>query len=463
VPPSRATPVRLAQHPLPKRSFSTTHGKVPTPTWSTTVVVISVQRKISNKVPRQDWLVPGNWKDFPPTGNFLDQDDYISGALEVSSGHPVSRLGKTSQDIGGDFRVKKREHEASSSLGDAPMHFSEWHDWGNPYHADPMADGITHTFHRPRCVKGQVTQSSFWADSGENGAVPSSFLSLDGYGTTAISKIIPTTPLFDAATQLGELREGFPRHNVHTWRDRTAVARNAGNNYLAYQFGWAPLISEMRSFFKTVRDFDEIKKKYEEGSGKLLRRRYDWVPTFDFYQSSDTGYSGYLPTGSDGALMRPDHVGRMTRVRRYKQRRWLEACFTYHLPKQGTWQRELALVNHAFGVIPSPETVWELTPWSWAIDWFTNTGDIMKNLHGFLTDGLVMPYAYIMEETSVSWEYSLTGVAYKSYAGMQTFTQSFSETVKQRRAATPFGFGFDLSTLNERQLAIVAALGLGKT
>jgi hypothetical protein len=114
-------------------------------------------------------------------------------------------------------------------------------------------------------------------------------------------------------------------------------------------------------------------------------------------------------------------------------------------------------------VIPSPETVWELTPWSWAIDWFTNTGDIMKNVHGFLTDGLVMPYAYIMEESSIEREYTLTGVAYRSYPGMQSFRQSFKETIKQRHTATPFGFGFDLSTLNSRQVAIATALGLSKT
>jgi len=33
---------------------------------------------------------------------------------------------------------------------------------------------------------------------------------------------------------------------------------------------------------------------------------------------------------------------------------------------------------------------------------------------------------------------------------------------KLRRKATPFGFGYDLSTLNKAQTAIVAALALSK-
>lgn len=406
------------------------------------------------------WLVPGDWYDYPtPTFHSVDEDDFIEGDLQISSGHPVSRLGERGKDIGGDFRVRKRHHESHSSLGDSPMHFSE--EGGTPYHTDPMAHGITHHYYRPRAIKSSVTEGSFWPSPSESGASPSSFLTLDGKGTTAISRIIPTSPLFDAATQLGELREGYSRPKVESWQGRTAYARTAGSNYLATQFGWIPLISEMKSFFHSATKFKQICEQYEKNSGKLLHRRYDFPDEFEITHSEDTGISGYLPSpGLSGALFRPDHIGMMSRTRREKRRTWLEAVFTYYLPPLGTWQRELSLYNHAFGVIPSPETVWELTPWSWAIDWFTNTGDIMKNLHGFLTDGLVMPYAYIMEETSVLWEYSLTGVAYRSYPGMQSFTQRFEETFKQRHAATPFGFGVDMTGLNARQVAILAALGL---
>jgi hypothetical protein len=323
-----------------------------------------------------------------------------------------------------------------------------------------MAPGITHHYYRPRARNAAVTDEHFWPGDAE-GPEASSFLQLDALGTTAISKIIPTSPLFDMATQLGELREGIPRHNIASWKNRTEIARNAGNNYLAYQFGWLPLISEIRSFLHSANNFERICKQYEKNSGKLIRRRYDWPLEHDVATGE---FLHHLPEPSlSAALFRPDHIGRLQLRFTKRKQRWLEACFTYYLPPLGTWQRELALYNHAFGVIPSPETVWELTPWSWAIDWFTNTGDIMKNVHGFLTDGLVMPYAYIMEESSIEREYTLTGVAYRSYPGMQSFRQSFKETIKQRHTATPFGFGFDLSGLNNRQIAIATALGLSKT
>jgi len=121
--------------------------------------------------------------------------------------------------------------------------------------------------------------------------------------------------------------------------------------------------------------------------------------------------------------------------------------------------------NHLFGVIPTPEVVWELTPWSWAVDWFTNVGDVMSNVSSFITDGLVLQYGYIMEHTRVFGEivctvppsqvgqYGLTGGVLK-----RTYVREY----KTRIHADPYGFGIDDTTLTKRQLSILGALGLSK-
>ena len=418
------------------------------------------QLSTPKKTPYKIWLQSGDWYDYPPRweGDLVVQ--FVEGNLRTTEGHQFSKLGKTSEDIGGDFAVSKKEYSEFSSMGDSPLHFSEEHVYGeDPDITNPMAHGITHHYWMPKAVKGNVSEANFW-ESWETEFAPSSPFVLDGLGTTGISRIIPTSPVFSAASFIGELREGVPKFGIESWKDRTHLARSAGKDYLNYEFGWKPLVSDIKNFARTVRNAHAITKEYEDNSGKLLHRRYDWPTEFETYFEEWTGK--YPDPALSLALYRSDHIGRLRSYGKIKRRRWLKAAFTYYLPPVGSNARDLALANHLYGINLTPDTVWELTPWSWAADWVTNIGDIATNISAFATDGLVMPHAYIMEETSLEVKYILDGVAFKSYPGMQTFSQTFKETSKVRRRATPFGFGINSDTFTDRQIAIITALGLSK-
>lgn len=407
----------------------------------------------------QIWLQAGDWYDYPPRWEGTQKVQFIEGHLKQSEGHDLRRLGPT-DDVGGDFAVSKKSYSETSTLGADPMHFSEEHVYGeDPDVTDPMAHGITHHYYKPRAVKGDVSEANFWYPW-ETEFESTSAFELDGLGTTAISRIVPTSPIFNAASFLGELREGLPKFGIQSWKDRTHLARSAGGDYLNYQFGWKPLVSDIKNFANTVKHAHELAARYEAGSGKLIHRRYDWPDEIETYQEE---WTGKFPAPNPSfALYRSDHVGRLRSYGKIKRRRWLEADFTYYLPPVGTRARDLAIANHLYGVKLTPDTVWELTPWSWAADWVTNIGDVVKNVSAFSTDGLVMPHAYIMEETSLRVEYTLDQVGFKSYPGMQHFSQTFEETSKVRRRATPFGFGLDSGAFTDRQIAIIAALGLSR-
>jgi len=108
----------------------------------------------------------------------------------------------------------------------------------------------------------------------------------------------------------------------------------------------------------------------------------------------------------------------------------------------------------------TPEVLWELVPWSWAVDWFTNVGDLIKNVSAFSTDGLVMRYGYIMEHSIARDTYIHIGPT--GFRSQSVFCEPYTfvcET-KLRRRATPFGFGLNLEALTGRQKSIIAALGL---
>lgn len=424
-----------------------------------TMPPLQVQRSEYKATPSLWWRYPGqDWTSRPPTQTWQSITDYVASELHTSRGHQVSKLGETHDDIGGDFEVRKREYHEFSSLGDSAKHFSGL--GSNPYYSDPMSPGAEHHYFVP---KAKYEHVATWANQGFTWSpTPSTDFQLNALGTTAISRIIPTNPLVSAAAFLGEMREGLPKLGIDTWSARASRAKSAGGDYLNAEFGWKPLISDVQKFAYIVKNSDRIIAQYEKDSGKLLRRSYEWP---DVKTTEVVTYgSGHkpVPWGNAGSLYRPDHVGLLSRTRTTRIRRWLEATFTYYLPPAGSRARDIAIANKLYGVRVTPDVLWQLTPWSWAADWATNIGEVTSNVSAFMSDGLVMPYAYIMEEHTYSEEWLLNQVGFKSYPGMQNFRQTFTTIVKKRKQATPFGFGFDFDGLTIRQGAILAALGISR-
>jgi len=369
--------------------------------------------------------------------------------LLISEGHPYSQLGKSSDDIGGNFFCIKHAYEES----DNPSRlYGDTYDYppGNWYHYDG-----------PQYARlASVSVNDF--------PMPPYSLAneLQALGTTAIARCIPTNPLAGLSVALGELRsEGIPTLvGASLLRDRARSARNAGSEYLNYQFGWLPLLSDIRGIANSVTRSDELVSQYVANSGKRLKRRY----SFPIEESVTTEEV----SSSFAALPKPAQIlsfyescdPRVNRTRHIRVERWFSGCFTYHLPPHDGLARSAAIANRLYGTRITPELLWNLTPWTWAADWIGNFGDVIHNVSQFTQDGLVMPYGYIMEKSSISDHYVATGTRYKSYPGEDPYTcsQTFTTVVKQRQRATPFGFGLDFAEFTQRQWSILAALGLSR-
>jgi hypothetical protein len=124
---------------------------------------------------------------------------------------------------------------------------------------------------------------------------------------------------------------------------------------------------------------------------------------------------------------------------------------------------ELALkANQLIGTAITPETIWNIIPWSWATDWFANTGDIIHNITAFANGGLIMRYGYIMEHTvttdTYNFQYNAPSGTKPKVAPLILVTET-----KVRRPANPFGFGVHWDGLSPFQISIAAALGLTKS
>jgi hypothetical protein len=150
------------------------------------------------------------------------------------------------------------------------------------------------------------------------------------------------------------------------------------------------------------------------------------------------------------------------RTRETTKEIWFSGAFTYHMPKgyfslgAGDVQGKL---DKLLGLDLTPSLVWELAPWSWAVDWVTNIGDGISNLSAWTQFGQVLRYGYIMETTSVRDTYTLVthGTNNSTWYPEPVVLDT---VVKKRFKANPFGFGVTWEGLNPLQLAIAGALGI---
>lgn len=279
---------------------------------------------------------------------------------------------------------------------------------------------------------------------------------MDSIGTTAIARSEPTNPAFDAATFLGELREGGLRapgaEALSTLKERTKVAKAAGGEYLNVEFGWKPLVNDLMKLRYAVHNSHQIMTQYRKGSGHQIRRAYNYPSEFDNKQ-----YVGdMLPNPTE---LNEFFIGSETS--QSFSRTWFKGSFRYFLPTNDGQMNKFTdfrqKADKLYGLRLTPEVVWNLSPWSWAADWFGTTGDVIHNISALGHDGLVMQYGYMMAEKKVT----ITREGRLRTRGVYCSHVSES-TLMQRRPATPYGFGVDLHSLSTKQTAILVALGLSR-
>lgn len=317
---------------------------------------------------------------------------------------------------------------------------------------------------RVSCMNGVDASTSL--GRGQFGTLPASSLSnLTAAGATAISRCAPTVPAADTLVGLAEIyREGIPKMVGSSLKKDVRRFQSLGDEYLNYQFGWMPLVNDLRKLSKAIFESDEIITQLTRNSGKVVRRGY----TFPSERSSAAQYvdQQFTPVPIMYYKLRPGpstnrFVNSSTEVNT-----WFSGAFTYHADLKGlnAWDRVgdfATRARHLYGIKLTPDVVWNLMPWSWLVDWETNFGDVLTNVGLFSNDGLVMLYGYMMQEKSIITKRHQ--VFSFNYANPSTYMSvTLERHNKVRRRASPWGFGLTIDDLSTRQIAILAALGISR-
>jgi hypothetical protein len=323
-------------------------------------------------------------------------------------------------------------------------------------------------------TSGEMTSLGFGNPSLQYGSKNESSMKI--LGTNAISYISPTNPAANLGTTLAELhREGLPSlPGVQTWKDRTKILKGLGSEYLNYQFGWAPLHSEVKEVSSAIKHRSTIMKNYENGEGKNTHRLFEYpLIRSEKSKSFGTEYFTYPYTSFLDFSSTPQREVSWVS----ETKRWFEGCFTYALPSStDSWRRSLSISKDAeqlLGLSLTPNLLWELTPWSWAVDWFSNAGEVVNNVTNFGLAGLVMRYGYMMEESIDIITANVQGgkcittpkkAPRTSYSKVDygSWSCGYEIVTKRRIPASPFGFSIGWEGLSPTQLAITAALGITK-
>lgn len=313
------------------------------------------------------------------------------------------------------------------------------------------------------------------------------------FGATAWNKFRPARPKVSAAIAIAELRDFGPlaireqartfgralrgilapkamqRRANDSWstileiNPRLKQAKDYSQLYLAYEFGWKPFLSDLRSFLDSVKKLDAQIAQLKRNNGKWARKGGTLFDTHT--SSSNTTQTGLLnPTATYNRSVQ------VLNTTTEHEKCWFRGRFRYYIPEldDPKWGNFHA-ARKLWGLTLGPEQFWQLYPYTWLAGWFTNLGDLIANLQAQIADQVASSYAYVMLEKVTNTVNTLTceiGTLdpYRyQYNWLPLSASCRTEIItKSRVAASPFGFNVGLPDLNAWRLSILSALGLSK-
>jgi hypothetical protein len=300
-------------------------------------------------------------------------------------------------------------------------------------------------------------------------AVEDPWTSLWSQGATSINRARPGGAEAGLGQFLVELRE-LPRSLAGSWtqvkdgflanqRPRKSTGSRIGSAHLGVNFGLLPVIRDLQNAYRLSVHLEKRLNQLRRDNGKRVRRRVTVLNDVDTTTTVTVGGSNIAPTNL--IVTNPPQV--LTTTQLTSTRSWFSGSFRYYIPEVETLRWTGEAISALYGTKLTPELLWEVIPWSWLIDWFTNVGDVIANFSANAAGDLTLEYGYQMYEriNRLGHDCKFT---IKTNAGPKTLTSGVvrENIVRARGGASPFGFSITPTDLSSRQLGILTALGVSR-
>lgn len=310
-------------------------------------------------------------------------------------------------------------------------------------------------------------------------------------GTIAISQCAPGTPEISVAAMAGELVQALPGI-PGTALLKSLRGSSVGDEYLNLVFGLIPTISDAQDLAKVLRTMSMRLHQLRRDNGRPVRRKFGFPTSVraEILNSATTngdiqlgdslivgvgdgqfGFDLRRFQGTYGTMLECDRSAYASASLFMKETRWtwFKGSFTYVLPEiPGYYDRlEKYLIEYdrLLGLSFDFSSAWQVTPWSWLIDWFIDISTQMDVLTVNFDDNLVLNYGYAMQsiERQIVAKVEYTNNSANSF-DRGFVVSSLTSRYKRRIRANPYGFVLqtDGDFWSSYRLAVLGALGLSR-
>lgn len=332
---------------------------------------------------------------------------------------------------------------------------------------DPHPLNIVHGYLQVSPLEGEVYVNEYswrkynamrpgWATTCFASGCPELLPDLPSFNARAIRVINGSNPSrasVDLGVTLAELREApglVARAGYQRFREQASnpSIQQGGSDYLAWQFGWAPLIRDIVSCFQVV---DHVNNRVREldrlASNGGLRRK---VQLDDDYRESDPRVV-FLESSMGDVFL-----GELISTSR--RRTWGTCNWVPSAPSPFRGGDPLMRARRAvYGAHADATTLWNTIPWSWMVDWFGNLGDFIKTTRNTVGAERSGPVC-LMTETTHRDIYTRT-------SGPSTVTGGggMVETVVKNRLVVPWVLPeFQMPFVSPGRLSILGSLAASR-
>jgi len=424
--------------------------------------------------------------DQPPVSK---TDDSKPGSEAVYSFRSTSRDGATIEEVIHDLSAGKRFK--NTSLSDNGHEFRHFKSEFRTSHPRIYVVGTRRQGSYVRGYRGPVLQT-LSASGSPDMSVPSSFIKngtdLTAVGTQLMKAAMPTSSKGNLALTLAELKkDGLPnffmsdqvRRKVLGLQEQIdnlprRILKDASGDYLNYQFGIKPLMEDVKDLIEACLNANKIVTDFARGSSssqfsQTVRRERSFRESVN--DEKVYGAVSQIAPRPGGYYLDVVDDGEVTRSNTTEDFYKFTGGFQYKIPINDTVLGQLLefeqKANHLLGLRLTPAVLYELTTFSWLIDWFFNLGDLIAIGSEYLNNGLVLKYGYIQRHRVFTRRYLHRNVRIRdarSEGGILTLSPVFTyrHEYKERQRAHPFGFGQVTGSLSAYQLSILAALGFNQ-
>ncbi len=378
-----------------------------------------------------------NW---PHKGGYLTTEKHPNYKRRIREGSP---------NVGGAFRMLKYGNETELSKTTRVY---------RPFSAGQVAYYGQFRANYPVALS-QVPTRSAWEFGAQAFAKARESLTKPDFG--ALYSILEMRDFPRLATTMLNFKKFFTLSGV---KKTKAIA----DLHLAHEFGWKATVGEIKNFVEAV---DSASKRIDQlirDNGRAVRRKGT------IYENKWSTYSKSSTSGAASAypvLVTQCYkdLGTSETIETFTAKAWYSGRFRYYLPAWAGGRmpdRKKLFRALAFGGTPSPSDLYNLMPWTWLIDYFTNLGKFFEAVSGGVEENFIADYCYVMYEESHLRQHR---VQFKVYTANNwdafdqiEATSVASRVYKSRESASVFGFGTSQKSLSGKQWSILGALGISQ-